>query len=85
MSRKRNSFPAVYETMMITTIDIRIIWEKGARIALLRPVTAEGRYWLSDNVKGRGVNSDAVCEVEKLLALINRIQKAKLVVRWQQS
>jgi hypothetical protein len=36
MSRERNNFPADHETMMITTIDIRIIWEKGVRIVLLR-------------------------------------------------
>jgi hypothetical protein len=36
MSRGRNNFPADHETMMITTIDIRIIWEKGVRIVLLR-------------------------------------------------
>jgi hypothetical protein len=53
-------------------IDLRITYRRGAPIAYLRPLTAQGRRWIWNHIKGRSyVGSNAVVDVEQLLALSN--------------
>ena len=65
-------------------IDLRIIYKRGKKIAFIRPMTAQGRNWLSDHVKGRRVNNSAMVETEELLPLIAKMQAAELVIYWDQ-
>ena len=64
-------------------IDLRIIYEKGAPIAYIRPLTIQGRHWLWNHVKYPYSGSNAIVDAEQLLALIQQMDADELTIHWQ--
>ena len=50
-------------------VDLRIIYQKGAPIAYIRPLTIQGRRWLWNHVKYPYAESNAIVDADQLLAL----------------
>lgn len=64
----------------VEIIDLRIIYEKGAPIAYVQPLTIQGRRWLWNHVKYPYAGSNAIVDAEKLLALLHRTDADKLTI-----
>ena len=64
-------------------IDLRIIYQKGAPIASVRPLTIQGRRWLWNHVKYPYAGSNAIVDAEQLLELIQRVDADELTIHWQ--
>ena len=64
-------------------IDLRIIYQKGAPIAYVRPLTIQGRRWLWNHVKYPYAGSNAIVEAEQLLELIQQVDADELTIHWQ--
>jgi hypothetical protein len=67
----------------VEIIDLRIIYEKGAPIAYVRPLTIQGRRWLWNRVKYPYAGSNAVVDAEQLLELLQRMDADELTIHWQ--
>ncbi len=63
--------------------DLKIIYQKGAPIAYIRPLTIQGRQWLWDHVKYPYSGSNAIVDAEQLLVLIQRMGADELAIHWQ--
>jgi hypothetical protein len=66
-------------------IDLRISYQKGAPVAYIRPLTAQGRHRLWDHVKYPYAGVNAIVHAEQLLELIQRMVAAELKIHWQSS
>ena len=64
-------------------IDLRIIYQKGAPIAYVRPLTIQGRRWLWNHVKYPYAGSNAIVDAEHLLELIQQVNADELTIHWQ--
>ena len=67
----------------VEIIDLRIIYQKGAPIAYIRPLTIQGRHWLWDHVKYPYSGSNAIVDAEQLLLLIQQMDAHGLAIHWQ--
>ena len=67
----------------VEVTDLKIVYQKGAPIAYIRPLTIQGRHWLWDHVKYPYVGSNAIVDAEQLLVLIQRMDADELVIHWQ--
>jgi hypothetical protein len=67
----------------VEIIDLRIIYQKGAPIAYVRPLTIQGRCWLWNHVKYPCVGSNAIVDAEQLLELIQQVNADELTIHWQ--
>lgn len=67
----------------VEIIDLRIIYEKGAPIAYVRPLTIQGRRWLWNHVKYPYAGSNAIVDPERLLELLQRMDADELTIHWQ--
>jgi hypothetical protein len=67
----------------VDIIDLRIIYEKGAPIAYVRPLTIHGRCWLWNHVKYPYAGSNAIVDAEQLLELLQRMDANQLTILWQ--
>jgi hypothetical protein len=67
----------------VEIIDLRIIYEKGAPIAYVRPLTIQGRRWLWNHVKYPYAGSNAIVDAEQLLELLQRMDADELTIHWQ--
>jgi hypothetical protein len=50
--------------------DLRIIYEKGAPIVYVGPLTIHGRRWLWNHVKYPYAGSNAIVDAEQFLGLL---------------
>jgi hypothetical protein len=50
----------------VEIIDLRIIYQKGAPIAYVRPLTIQGRRWLWNHVKYPYAGSNAIVDADEL-------------------
>ena len=64
-------------------VDLRIIYQKGAPIAYIRPLTIHGRRWLWNHVKYPYSGSNAIVDAERLLLLIQQMVATELKIHWQ--
>ena len=71
------------ELIAVDAIDLRIIYQKGAPIAFVRPLTIQGRRWLWNHVKYPYVGSNAIVDAEQLLELIQQVNADELTIHWQ--
>jgi hypothetical protein len=67
----------------VEIIDLRIIYEKGAPIAYVLPLTIHGRRWLWNHVKYPHAGSNAIVDAERLLELLQRMDADELTIHWQ--
>ena len=67
----------------VEIIDLRIIYEKGAPIAYVRPLTIQGRRRLWNHVKYPYSGSNAIVDAERLLLLIQQMVATELKIHWQ--
>ena len=79
----KNSNIKFTDLRAVEVIDLRIIYKKGAPIAYVRPLTAQGRHWLWDHVKYPYAGSNAIVDAEQLLVLIRQIDADQLAIHWQ--
>ena len=54
-------------------VDLRIIYQKGAPIAYIRPLTIQERRWLWNHVKYPYSGSNAIVDAEQLLLLVQQM------------
>jgi hypothetical protein len=67
-------------------IDVDINYKQGEKVALLTPRSRRGRFFLSDNLKGKRINNSAVTtSVEQLLALIALMTERGIAAYWKKS
>jgi hypothetical protein len=65
-------------------IDVDINYKRGEKVALLTPRSLRGRFFLSDNLKGKRINNSAMTtSVEQLLALIALMTKRGIAANWK--
>jgi hypothetical protein len=67
----------------VEIIDLRIIYQKGAPIAYVRPLTIQGRRWLWNHVKYPYAGANAIVDAEQLLELIQQVNADELTIHWQ--
>jgi hypothetical protein len=67
----------------VEIIDLRIIYEKGAPIAYVQPLTIQGRRWLWNHVKYPYAGSNAIVDAEHLLTPIQGMDAQGLAIYWQ--
>jgi hypothetical protein len=67
----------------VEIVDLRIIYQKSAPIAYIRPLTIQGRRWLWNHVKYPYSGSNAIVDAEQLLLLIQQMDADELAIHWQ--
>jgi hypothetical protein len=71
------------DVRVVESVDLRIIYQKGAPIAYVRPLTIQGRRWLWNHVKYPYAGSNAIVDAEQLLELLQRMDADELTIHWQ--
>jgi hypothetical protein len=65
-------------------VEIVDLYQKGAPIAYIRPVTIQGRRrWLWNQVKYPYCGSNAIVDAEQLLLLVQGMDALGLAIHWQ--